>query len=320
MSQLRTVDCRDLYSTDEVRQQQFVDTVGESLQEIGFVAIRSHEIDSKLVNRSYQSARKFFELNDELKQRYHHPESGGQRGYTGFGKEHAKDSPIPDLKEFYQIGTEPFAEIDAPATQNGDGIYPNIWPKEIDSFASVMTELYRVLSKLALDLLDACSLYINMPKNYLREIATGGDSILRLVHYPPVPANVPAGSMRAAPHEDINLITLLCGSTAAGLQIQARDGQWLDIDPHHDHIIVDSGDMLQNLTNGILRSTTHRVVNNGDQHASRFSMPFFAHPCKSADLTPLPDCVARSGGRLKFPAITAGEFLQQRLNEIGLTS
>lgn len=199
--------------------------------------------------------------------------------------------------------------------------YPqNLIPTEVPAFHLLLMQLYAQLEACAAHLLEACSLYLGEPRSLLRQMTEGGDSILRVVHYPPMPTEVDPASLRAAPHEDINLLTLLCEATADGLELQQRDGSWLPIPTVSGQIIVDSGDMLQQLTNGLLRSTTHRVTNPGNDRSRRFSMPFFIHPRAEVDLTPLPSCVAKTGGKAQFPAITAGEYLQQRLHEIGLAS
>jgi isopenicillin N synthase-like dioxygenase len=183
-----------------------------------------------------------------------------------------------------------------------------------------MAQLYAQLEVCAVQLLEACAIYLDEPPELFRVMAQQGDSILRVVHYPPLPPNVDTNSLRAAPHEDINLITLLCEATADGLEVLQQDGSWLPIPTTSGQIIVDSGDMLQQLTNGLFKSTTHRVANPENDRSRRFSMPFFVHPRAEVDLTPLPSCVTKTGGQLKFPSLTAGEYLQQRLHEIGLAS
>jgi isopenicillin N synthase-like dioxygenase len=174
------------------------------------------------------------------------------------------------------------------------------------------------LDACAEQLLTAVSLFLGEPESLLAEMAANGETILRIIHYPPPPADAPPQSMRAAPHEDINLITLLCEATSPGLELLQRDGSWLPIQPLPGQIIVDAGDMLQHLTNGLLKSTTHRVTNPDNDRERRFSMPFFVHPRPEVDLTPLDSCVARSGGQRRFPPLTAGDYLAIRLQEIGL--
>ncbi|KAM3114156.1 isopenicillin N synthase family dioxygenase [Phormidesmis sp. 146-33] len=298
------VDLQDFLSDSPQRQQSFVSTMGRALEEIGFFAIVNHEVDASLIQSAYQVAQDFFTLPDSIKLRYEDPKLNGQRGFTRFGQEHAKDHPVPDLKEFWHVGR--------------DAILPNLRPQEIPQFHPTLNELYAQLDQCAAKLLEACALYLEQPRDFLSEMAENSDTILRVIHYPPIPDRVHPNSLRSAPHEDINLITLLCEATAEGLELLQRDGTWQPIHAVTGQIIVDSGDMLQQLTNGRLKSTTHRVTNPDNDRDRRFSMPFFVHPSGAIDLTPLPSCVEQTGGVAKFPPITAGEYLQQRLREIGL--
>jgi isopenicillin N synthase-like dioxygenase len=250
-----------------------------------------------------------------VKQRYHRAGARGQRGYTGFGTEHARDSKSPDLKEFWQIG-----RTDVPDEHPVHAPFgANLWPDEVvPEFRPTMTALYQALDQLGAVLLEACAVYIDEPAGRFREMAEGSDTIVRVIYYPPVGAGAPQGSVRSAAHEDINLITLLSGATSEGLELLRRDGTWMPVHTGLDTIVVDSGDMLQNVTNGLYRSTTHRVVNPADATSDRYSMPCFIHPRKEVDLTPLPSCVARTGGEARYPSISAGDYLIQRLREIGL--
>ncbi len=288
--------------------------IGQSLERHGFVAIIGHAVDSRLLNEAYACANRFFALPLDEKSRYERPDLHGQRGYTSFGREHAKDSAAPDLKEFYQVGREL-----PPGHPDASPFGPNIWPEEIPDFGEVYQKLYAALEQLGMQLLRACSIYLGEPAESLPQLAVNADSILRLIHYPPTPDDALPGSMRSAPHEDINLITLLCSATAAGLEVQDRNGDWIPVASRQNQIVVNCGDMLQNLTNGRFRSTKHRVVNPVDCRTSRLSLPFFMHPRKPVDLTPLPRCIAQTGGEARFPSITAGDYLTQRLQEIGLS-
>jgi isopenicillin N synthase-like dioxygenase len=300
----------DDFSTDRTA---FSHAVGEALREFGFVSVSSHGISGELLESAYDCGRRFFDLPDDVKRRDARPELSGQRGYTSFGVEHAKDSAAPDLKEFYQIGG------DLPQGHPHRSRYGgNVWPEAIPEFAGTFQRLYAELERVADVMLEACSIYIGEDARLLPEAAFHGDSILRVIHYPPTPPDVPAGSMRSAPHEDINLITLLCGATADGLQLQDRRGNWIPIRTGREEIVVNCGDMLQNLTNGLLRSTTHRVVNPPENRSRRFSLPFFAHPRREVDLSPLSTCIERTGGSAAYQSITAGDYLAQRLAEIGL--
>lgn len=288
---------------DGNQQQAFISTLGEALEAIGFFAVVNHGVDLNLIQRAYQQAEAFFQLPDAVKLRYEDPTLNGQRGFTRFGKEHAKDHPAPDLKEFWHVGRESHL--------------PNLDPIEVAEFRQVINQLYAQLDQCAVTLLEACALYLGESRSFLSDMTIDADSILRIIHYPPILENADPASLRSAPHEDINLITLLCEATDSGLELLQRDGTWLAIPNIPGQIIVDSGDMLQQLTNGLLKSTTHRVVNTGDRER-RFSMPFFVHPVAKTDLTPLQTCIAKTGGVMRFPSMTAGEYLQQRLAEIGL--
>ncbi len=293
-------------------RQQFVHTLGQALETVGFLALENHGIDAWLIQSAYQAAADFFSLPDAIKQRYERPEIHQQRGFTRFGQEHAKDSDAPDLKEFWHVGR--------------DEELANPWPQEVPHFRSALSQLYLELELCATHLLRACALYLELPAQFFDAEARQGKSILRVLHYPPLLKPLSANSLRAAPHEDINLITLLCEATGPGLELLQTDGSWLAVNPLPGQIIVDTGDMLQALSNGVFRSTTHRVVNPEGQCVGaaspgknrRFSLPFFMHPRSDFDLTPLPSCVKRTGGHPKFPAQTAGQYLQQRLQEIGL--
>lgn len=295
-------------------RQSFVRTVGEALTDTGFFAVRNHGVSDALMTRAYDVARTFFHLPTETKARYHAPEKKGQRGFTGFGREHAKDSTAPDLKEFWQVG-RPDVPDDHPVHRP---FGPNFWPSEVPSFGPTLVELYRHLEGLGSILLEAAAEYIDEPSRQFREMTTDSDTIVRVLYYPPIAADVPPGAVRSAAHEDINLITLLSGATSEGLELKRHDGTWMAVHTGFDTIVVDAGDMLQNVTNGLYKSTTHRVVNPGDSSSERFSMPCFIHARSNVDLSPLPSCVARTGGTAKYPSLTAGQYLAQRLREIGL--
>jgi isopenicillin N synthase-like dioxygenase len=297
------------------KRAQFITAVGESLSEIGFFAVQNHSISPQLTQAAYRVAQQFFHLPATVKSRYFAAEKKGQRGYTGYGREHAKDSAAPDLKEFWQVGRPDVAD-DHPVHR----LYgPNVWPdQDCPEFRTVMTDLYLGLDQLGKILLEAAALHLGEVPQRFRDLVEDSDTIVRVLYYPPVAGDVPAGAVRSAAHEDINLITLLSGATAEGLELLARDGSWMPVHTGFDTIVVDAGDMLQNLTNGLYRSTTHRVVNPGDSHSERFSMPCFVHPRTEVDLTPLPSCLARTGGVKRFPDVSAGQFLSQRLREIGL--
>lgn len=314
MQSIPVVDLNDFFSDGPARQR-FIEGVGRSLTEIGFFSITNHGIPAAQTEAAYEAAKEFFHLPAEEKIKYRLDKARGQRGFTTYGTEHAKDSEAPDLKEFYQVG-----RTDVSDDHEVHALYgPNVWPDDaVPGFRTALANLYRQLDSLGAVLLESCALYLGEDPGLFRKMAVESDTIVRVIWYPPVPEDAHPASVRAAAHEDINLITLLSGATSDGLELLTREGKWMPIAAKHDEIVVDSGDMLQNVTNGLFRAQTHRVVNPAQSHEERFSMPCFVHPRKEVDLTPLPGCVARTGGIAKFASVTAGEYLDQRLREIGL--
>ncbi len=307
------VDLED-WNAGGASRARFVETVGAALADIGFFAVANHGIREALTQRAYQVARRFYALPRERKARYTRPGAKGQRGFTGFGTERAKTATIPDLKEFWQVGRTSVPDDHPVHRPYG----PNVWPDDdVPDFRATMSELYEGLDDLGGILLEACAEYIGEPVGIFRDMTTDSDTIVRVIYYPPT-VDASPGSVRSAAHEDINLITLLSGATSEGLELLQRDGTWRAVHTGFDTIVVDAGDMLQNVSNGLYKSTTHRVVNPADTSSDRYSMPCFIHPRKDADLTPLPSCVARTGGVAQYPSITAGDYLEQRLREIGL--
>jgi isopenicillin N synthase-like dioxygenase len=290
-------------------RNEFVQAFFEGLKDYGFIVLKDHPIDLPLLDRAYELLGAFFSLPEEEKRRYAGI-TGGQRGYTPFGTEHAKDAAVFDLKEFWHVGRE----IDS--THHFAKYYPpNVWPSSMPEFRDIFLRIYSELDKVGRLLLEALTGPLNVPVDYFDTIAMDGNSILRLLHYPPVPENVDPRCVRAAAHEDINLITILVAATASGLQLKDRDGTWLDIESDPNSLIIDAGDMLARITNEVIPSTTHRVVNPPNSNSRRFSMPYFMHPHPEALLTCIPSCL---GDGAKFPDITAHEFLMERLREIGL--
>lgn len=308
------VDLTDYLSDDKNRQKKFVEKVGSALRDVGFFALTNHGLSEELVNKSYSVSEKFFDLEESSKIKYENLEIKGQRGYTSFGREHAKDHDAPDLKEFWHVGQEFSSELEVV-----EGYPENIWPSEVEDFEPAMKTVYKQLEACSLKILEACSLFIDEDKNLISDTAVNGNTILRLIHYPPIPEDVNPSSVRAAAHEDINLITLLIDATSSGLELLDRNGEWVPVVTPKGCIIVDSGDMLQNLSNGYYKATTHRVVNPDDSRNRRFSMPFFVHARSEVSLNPLSSCIERTGGEQKFANITAGEYLHKRLKEIGLS-
>ncbi|QDT17279.1 isopenicillin N synthase family dioxygenase [Alienimonas californiensis] len=278
--------------------------IGAALREIGFFSLTDHGVDDALIGRAYDAATAFFARPEEEKRRFEVPGALGQRGYTATGGERAAGAAAADLKEFFQIG---------PLEEHAPG-GPNVWPDE--EFRAAIEPLYAALRDAAVQVAAAVSEHLGLGREFLPDRIVGGESILRLIHYPPVPADAPPAATRAAAHADINLLTLLVGATAAGLEIQTRDGAgWLPVVAQPGQIVADSGDMLQNLTGGVIRSTVHRVVNPPGEGArqARLSMPFFCHPRPDVDLTPL-DLPGAEPQR--FRTLTAGEFLTERLKAI----
>jgi isopenicillin N synthase-like dioxygenase len=314
--EIPSLDLADFLSGDKQKKEKFVKQLGEAYQNIGFVAIKNHGLSDDLTTKLYDTVKKFFFQPDELKQKYEIPGLFGQRGYVGKGKEHAKGRTTGDLKEFYHVGQE---------VTDGDPIkkeYPdNVWPAELPEFKKYTFEAYRTLEKAGVNMLRAIALYLGLPENYFDDKVHNGNSILRPIHYFPIPDpdSVPADAVRAAAHGDINLITLLMGASADGLQVLRRDGVWIPITALPEQIVVNVGDMLARHTNDRLKSTIHRVVNppREKMNSSRFSIPFFMHPRSDMDLTCLPNCIDKENPK-KYADITAGEFLTERLAEIGL--
>jgi len=307
------LDLREWDAGPGPRRDAFVKTLGDALTDIGFFAVTNHGVDSALIEQAYKLSQDFFLLPDATRRSYEDPKLKGQRGYTSFGREHAKGSTAPDLKEFWHVGQE------LPEGHRFGAVYGvNLWPGEVPQFKPVMLKLFNQLETCAKKLLEGCALYVGESQGFMRDMVDDGDSILRIIHYPPIPEDRAPQSVRAAAHEDINLITLLCESTAEGLELLQRDGTWRPIHALQGQIVCDAGDMLAHVTNGLYRSTTHRVVNPPNDRERRFSMPFFVHPRGEVDLTPRPECVARSGGTANFPQRTARTYLLERLREIGL--
>jgi isopenicillin N synthase-like dioxygenase len=314
--EIPSLDLADFLSEDPKRKGDFVAKLGEAYNNIGFVAIKNHGLSQELQDRLYATIKKYFQLPDAAKQAHERPQIGYQRGYTGKGKEHAKGRNTGDLKEFYHVGQEIIGENTAPED------YPaNVWPKEVEEFKEVAIEAYQTIEKAGMNMLRAIALYLDLPEDYFDSRVKHGNSILRAIHYFPIenPEAIPADAVRAAEHGDINLITLLMGASADGLQVLRRDGKWIPITALPDQLVVNVGDMLERLTNKKLKSTIHRVVNPPKElmHTSRYSIPFFMHPRSDMDLSCLANCIDQDHPKL-FEDISAGDFLNQRLAEIGL--
>ena len=317
--EIPSLDLADFTSGSPERKQAFVEKLGQAYNNIGFVAIKSHGLSKELQDNLYSSIKKFFSLPDEIKAKYEKPEIGYQRGYTGKGKEHAKGRNTGDLKEFYHVGQD---LSDIPDNDPIKSEYPaNIWPEELPEFEEIALKTYRTLEQAGKNMLKAIALYLGLEEEYFEDKVAHGNSILRQIHYFPIenPEEVPADAVRAAEHGDINLITLLMGASADGLQVLRKDGKWIPITALPDQLVVNVGDMLERLTNKKLKSTIHRVVNPPKEmmHTSRYSIPFFMHPRSEMDLTCLQSCVDAEHPK-QFEDVTAGEFLEERLRELGL--
>lgn len=316
-NEVPSLDLADFLSGDPKRKEKFVQELGAAYTNIGFVAVKNHGLSEELTTNLYDVIKRFFSLPDEMKDKYARPEMAGQRGYTPKGQEHAKGRSTGDLKEFYHVGQEVTDPNDPVKNEYPD----NVWPDEIPEMEATCTEAYRTLEKAGKHMLQAIALYLGLDENYFEDKVRFGNSILRPIHYFPIenPDAVPADAVRAAEHGDINLITLLMGASADGLQVLRRDGQWIPITALPEQVVVNVGDMLARHTNDKLKSTIHRVVNppREKMNSSRYSIPFFMHPRSEMDLSCLEECVDAQHPR-QYEDITAGEFLNQRLAEIGL--
>ncbi len=308
-----TVDLSEFLSEDYNLKLKFVNQLGEAYEDIGFVAVRNHEISNEIIDRLYKIVEEFFALPAKVKSKYEIEGIGGARGFTSFGKEHAKNRKAGDLKEFWHFGQ---------FIQGNDSIakeyYENISVDELPEFIKIGKEAYRAFEKAGKHMLRAIALYLGLDEFYFDKPIFNGNSILRPIYYPPL-MNPKPDAVRAGEHEDINLITLLVGASADGLQVLNRQGEWISVTAIPDHIIVNVGDMLQRLTNNKLRSTTHRVINPPKElwHTPRYSMPFFLHPRSDMLLNCLPECIDGKTPK-QYKDITAGEYLEERLREIGL--
>ncbi|MEH6758533.1 MAG: 2-oxoglutarate and iron-dependent oxygenase domain-containing protein [Parasphingorhabdus sp.] len=291
----------------------FAARVGQSFSDWGFAVISDHGISDSLIEKAEQMSRAFFALPEDVKRKYHIPGGGGARGYTPFGTEAAKDSNISDLKEFWHIGRE------LPSGHDFERIMSaNIWPEEVDGFRDCYLKLFAAFDTAGQRILEAIARFLELESGFFDDTVRDGNSILRLIHYPPVPENSPA--VRAAAHEDINAITLLIGAEEAGLELLDKKGNWRPVTPKPGELAVNIGDMLQRLTNGRLPSTTHRVVNPAPERRvhSRYSMPFFLHFRPDYLIETLPQCIDADHPNLYPNPITADDYLMERLREIGL--
>ncbi len=310
-----SVDLNDFRNQNS--KSEFVAQLGKAFHEIGFVAVKNHGLTAIQTDTLYNSFKVFFNLPEYTKELYNIPNGAGQRGYTPKGKETAKGFKSADLKEFWHIGQENKPVEEALLIDYPD----NVWPSEIPELQIIGNEVFRILENAGIELLQAVAIYLGLPDYYFDSKVATGNSILRCIHYYPISTieNVEPDAVRAAAHEDINLITLLMGASADGLQIQKNDGNWVSVTALPNQIVVNVGDMLARLTNDKLKSTTHRVINPKQDlmHLPRYSMPFFMHPRSDMDLTCLESCIDSTFTK-QYADIAAGEFLNERLRELGL--
>jgi len=313
MKKIPSVNLADFLSSDKSKKQQFIDKIGHAYENIGFVALKGHFLDDKLVENLYTEIKNFFDLPIETKEKYEIPGIGGQRGYVSFGKESAKGKKEGDLKEFWHFGQ--YVDSDSKYAKE----YPeNVTVNELAKFNEVGKETYQMLEKTAKYVLRSLALHLGLDETYFDKYIKNGNSILRPIHYPPIKTE-PKGAERAAAHGDINLITLLMGAQGKGLQVQNHEGDWIDAMAEPDEIMINVGDMLSRHSNKKLKSTIHRVVNPPKEMwgTSRYSIPFFMHPISDMKLDVLENCIDAENPK-QFDDITAGEFLDQRLKELGL--
>lgn len=307
------VDLQEFLSTHTETQNKFVNELGAAFSDIGFVALKGHYLDASLVSDLYTQIKLFFELPESVKMKYHIKGVAGQRGYTPFGRETAKGYKHADLKEFWHFGQYLEAE------ENAQMGYPsNILVEELPEFNKVGKTVFKALEQTAAAVLKAIALYLDIEPHYFDQFVRKGNSILRPIHYPPL-TEAPKEAVRAAAHGDINLITLLMGAQGGGLEVQNRAGDWIAANAEEEELMINMGDMMARLTNNRLKSTLHRVVNPPKESwgQSRYSIPFFMHPVATMPLDCLENCVSDQYPP-QYEPITAGEFLRQRLIDLGL--
>lgn len=313
MNFIPNLDPMDFLSSDEAIKSKFINDLGDTFSNIGFACVKNHFTPKADIDNYYKAVEQFFALPIDVKRSYEIAGLGGQRGYTSYGKEQAKGADTPDMKEFWQIGQE------VEGVFVSKEIYPdNVQVSEIENFNKLSMSLYRGFEKSGSILLKAIASYLGLDESYFEDKTINGNSILRAIHYPPI-TQEPKNAVRAEAHEDINLITLLVGASADGLEVVTADGNWLAVDAPEDHFVINVGDMLQRLTNNRLKSTTHRVVNPPREkwNTSRYSIPFFLHPISEMDLSCLPSCITAENP-IAYEPISAGAYLEERLIEIGL--
>lgn len=301
-----TLSLADFTGSDPARRAAFSSRLFEGLKRYGFIILVDHTVSPAAIEHAYDLSARFFALPDTVKRQH----AQGPRGYTPFRTEKAVGQNAADLKEFWQIGPEREGEPPRGPTEP-----PNVWPQQPVDFRTSFLALYRGLQETGRLLLEALAPGLQLPQGFFSRMVDDGNSVLRLLHYPPITADIEDGSLRSAPHEDINLLTLLVAAQGPGLELLDHDGRWLPVDAGHAALIVDSGDMMARLTNDVIPATTHRVTNPAGANVSRYSMPFFMHPNSDVLLECLPSCI---GNGAKYPSVRADAFLEERLRAIGL--
>jgi isopenicillin N synthase-like dioxygenase len=313
MNQIPSLDLKDFTQGNTVTKNQFVRDLGKAYNEIGFVAISGHFLSDDLVNNLYKQIKLFFDLPNHIKCKYEITGLGGQRGYTSFGKEHAKGKKEGDLKEFWHFGQ--YRDVD----EELKSYYPpNVIVEEAPEFNKVGEKVFQALEETGIALLRAIAIYLKIDENYFDKYVQTGNSILRPIHYPPI-KNEPKKAERAAAHGDINLITLLMGAHGKGLQVMNRNAEWIDAVANEKELMINVGDMLSRHTNNVLKSTVHKVSNPPKElwGQSRYSIPFFMHPVANMPLNVLPNCISPENPK-QYDDISAGDFLTERLIDLGL--
>ena len=312
-NKIPSLDLNDFKSKDLSKKLNFVKKLGEAYEEVGFLSLKNYGLSNNLEKELYEEVESFFNLPIEIKSKYEKPELNGQRGYVSFGKEKAKGYKKSDLKEFWHFGQE--LSKDDPLIHEYE---PNVFCNELPNFNKIGRKVFKKLEKTGIYILQALAMYLQLPNNYFDKKVNGGNSILRAIHYPPIKTE-PKGAVRAAAHGDINLITILMGASAAGLEVQTRSGKWIPVTALPNQVVVNIGDMMSRLTNNKLHSSIHQVVNppKKDWSKPRFSIPFFMHPRSEMSLNCLACCIDEKNPK-QFEDITAGSFLEERIKELGL--
>ena len=305
-----SLDLLDFTEGSTSAKNSFIEQIGKGFENYGFIAVKNHHLTDDLQNQLYKAAQSFFSLPTKVKEKYEYAKVRGQRGYIGKNKERAKGQTVADLKEFFHVGQEL-----SPSDAMYNHFEKNIWVEETPELKETSLQTFQILEAVGFTLLRAIALYLNLEEDYFDKRATAGNSILRLIHYFPIEEKTNA--VRAAAHGDINLITILMGATASGLEILRRDGTWIPVTALPNQLVVNVGDMLERLTNKKLPSTIHRVVNSPDaESSSRFSIPFFMHPRSDMSLACLESCITPDNP-LHYSPISAGAFLEERIRELG---